>query len=215
MAAALGLACALLTAGCSDDFSPTEPSWAPALSSHELESAEGTWESWDIGSLDSGSWDSEYWEEVARELYRWLVESGLSWTTTEASAVIGREGGALILWADPVPGVRGRPYHSLTVPPDAVRKPTLFVMTLGPDPAIDVHLSATEVSSGKAITRFKTPLSLVLTYEGSSAEASDGLTIVHVVDGNVREVVTSTVDADRRIVIGEIRHFSRYAVACE
>jgi hypothetical protein len=88
-------------------------------------------------------------------------------------------------------------------------------MEVGANGVIDVHLSATEVSSGKQVTEFRQPLELSLTYAGSSPEDLDKLAIVHVVDGDVVEAVASVVHADQQAVCGEIWHFSRYAIAAE
>jgi hypothetical protein len=203
MVTAFALACALMTAACTDEFSPTEPS-APALSQNER-----GWADWEV-SWDSDSWDSDSWDSDSSK----LVESDLIWTASVASAVIGRNGGTVTLWAY-ASGDGWQPYHSITVPPGAVGKPTHFVMELGPDPVIDVHLSATEVRSGRRITQFDKPLSLTLTYAGSSVEDPDRLRIVHLVDGTIREAVTGTLDANSRTVTGELWHFSRYALACE
>ena len=205
MITACALACALMTGACSDDFGPTEPISAPSLSQNEA-----GWARWDVeltggeevdGSQDS--WESESWE---------LVESDLDWTASVASAVIGRRGGTVTLWAFAKDG-GWQPNHSLTVPAGAVKRPTHFVMELGPDDVIDVHLSATEVSSGRQITEFGRPLSITLTYDGASVEDPDGLNVVHLVNGTISEVVSGTVDADLKIVTGELSHFSRYAVA--
>ena len=205
MLAGLALACTLLAAACADDFSPTGPILTSALSHNERGSVEQNWGSWHGGSWDGGSRDGE-----SRQSFLRLPESGLAWWNKEASAVIGPGGGTVTLRSGSSPA-----YHSITVPAGTVKKPTRFVMKLGPGPTINVLLSATVVANGRRITRFKQPLSLTMSFHGSNAKDVRGLKVVYLEGTDVREVLKSRVNANEKTVTGEVWHFSRYAVACE
>lgn len=201
--AILALACALFAAACSDGFNPTEPTWAPALSQHGRSAKTQL-------TADSQTSASESVSGGGH-----LVESDLNWPSTAASVVIGPEGGEVELWAASPRDSKLGPSHSLKVPRDAVSEPTLFVMEIGLDPTIDVFLSAVEISSGRRITEFFRPLKLRLTYAGSAVEDPSRLGIVYVKDGIIIETVETRVITRHELLVGEIWHFSRYAVAWE
>ncbi|MBW3554976.1 MAG: hypothetical protein KY466_15830 [Gemmatimonadetes bacterium] len=116
---------------------------------------------------------------------------------------IGAEGGTLSLDG-----------HSLTVPPNAVDRPTLFVMAVLAGTEIQVELIAydpdlyLDVGEGG----FNIPVQLALSYAGMEDPDPDKLVIVHVTSDGERIELASTVDEENQVVRAELEHFSRYAL---
>jgi hypothetical protein len=124
-----------------------------------------------------------------------------------ATAELGASGGLL----------QAGDYY-LLVPGGAVRARTTFTMDVGTDGV--VSLSAIQ-TRGNAPARdigadgFSKKLTLAL-YYGSAVEAIEHeshLAVVQVQSNGVLSPVPSKVDADLKLVYGELSHFSQYAIA--
>lgn len=223
LAAALALAGAVITSACSDSAGLTEPITAPSYSSHTIHSITktrtgGTTTSPTAGTTSTTSTTNTAGLEGDQAGPKGLLEDGLKWSTTEVSVVIDSEGGTLVLLSAPNRDEdedERTPYHSLTVPPGAVKRPTRFTMRLDPGADIAVHLTAEDVRSKRPVTEFDQPLTLRLTHAGSLLMEDTSLSIVYILDGMIVETVASRWHEEREFVVGQIWHFSRYAVAWE
>lgn len=202
LVAVLALAVALGSTACTDDFSPTEPI---SISTARVRS----------GSTDTNTTQTGRTKRLVPARQRTvgthgLVTGQLSSPVRVVRGTIARSGGSIS-----ITNTAGDASHTLRVPPGAVATPTLFEMTLAEDGTIAVDLRATEVESGRRITRFRKALSLSLSFAQAELGEVNAIHMVHVVDGEIVEFVDSRVHARRKVVVGTIRHFSRYAVACE
>lgn len=106
--------------------------------------------------------------------------------------------------------------YVLLVPAGAVKTPTLFRMEVMTGSYIGVRLHAKDVS-GRAVTRFRTPLRLTMPYSEANTEEIDPtkLVIANIAeDGSARilEVLEASANPSELLVSGLIYHFSDYAV---
>lgn len=136
-----------------------------------------------------------------------------------AQKVIGAEGGELILH-----GLArdGQPtFHRLVVPAGAVQSPALFIIQLASSTEIDVDLFAYRMAAngrqenvGEA--GFLKPVFLELSYAWAKSPVDPAaLEIVYVVGNRVKEHMPTRANPIARSVVGQLRHFSRYAVAAD
>lgn len=105
--------------------------------------------------------------------------------------------------------------HSLYVPPGAVDRPTMFVMSVLAGTEIQVELIAYDPDlyedvGGKG---FNKPVQLALSYAEADIDDPESLTIVHITaDGDKVEIDNVYVDTENQVVTGDLSHFSRYAL---
>lgn len=133
------------------------------------------------------------------------------------SKVIGPAGGVLILSGD---GKDRRAFHSVIVPAGAVQENLLFTMELSGDDFIIVDLNAYNLdAAGKPIggtghRGFAKPVYLTLSYAAAKVQLPKSrLGIVYLNDSTGRaERVNSRALPFVESVMGELRHFSRYAM---
>ena len=147
-----------------------------------------------------------------------LITGQLPAATQSVSKVIGEEGGTLEIFGGMKDGLPT--YHSLDVPAGAVRSPLLFTMTLGSGPYIDVELAAYEIDSRGMADEvghrgFAKPVYLSLSYAWAVPPVSgDRLEIVYLVGNDrIKERIRTVKSPRHANVVGELHHFSRYAVA--
>ena len=147
-----------------------------------------------------------------------LITGQLPAATQRVFKVIGEEGGTLAIFGGMKDGLPT--YHSLEVPAGAVRSPLLFTMTLGSGPYIDVELAAYQIDRRGRVDEvghrgFATPVYLSLSYAWAVPPVSgDGLEIVYLVgNDHIKERIRTVKSPRHKNVIGELHHFSRYAVA--
>lgn len=118
-------------------------------------------------------------------------------------ATIGPEGGELTLDG-----------HSLIVPPDAVDRPTLFVMGVLAGEEIQVELIAYDADLYVDVggEGFNIPVQLALSYAELDNPDPDKLVIVHVKSDGEKVVLESTADTENEVIRADLHHFSRYAL---
>lgn len=110
--------------------------------------------------------------------------------------------------------------YRLYVPRGAVRKPTLFVMTILDGQMIGVSLTAFD-KDWNPVTEFRAPVMLTLPYdEADQSEVGDGnkLKIANVVsetDRTILELVNVTRDEAAKTITGNLFHFSVWSLAKE
>lgn len=110
--------------------------------------------------------------------------------------------------------------YRLYIPRGAVRKPTLFVMTVLDGDMIGVRLQAFDKDWNK-ITDFGTPLVLTLPYdEADQAQIEDGgkLKIANVAsefDETILELVNVIRNESNQTITGNLPHFSVWSLAKE
>jgi hypothetical protein len=108
--------------------------------------------------------------------------------------------------------------HSLLVPRGAVLQVTLFTMATPATDVVDVDLNALGGNLLRGVLsrliKFERPVTVELSYARAlNVDDPDDLTIVRLLDNGQWEVVPSTVDKRRKVVIAELDHFSKYAMA--
>jgi hypothetical protein len=110
--------------------------------------------------------------------------------------------------------------YTLEIPRGAVKKPTLFVMTVLDGDMIGVSLRAFD-KDFKPVTEFRVPLRLTLPYdEADQAEIGSGnkLKIANVtseIDPTILELVNITRNAEDQTITGNLLHFSVWSLAKE
>lgn len=148
-----------------------------------------------------------------------LVKGQLNSRTKLVSKVIGPEGGMLVL---PGWGKNGHfAFHSVIVPAGAVTEKLMFAMELSSDEYIEVDLNAYKLdAAGKPIAGtghrgFSKPVYLTLSYANAEKPVPTGkVRIVYLNEQTGRaERVNSRALPMAQLVIGELRHFSRYTMA--
>jgi hypothetical protein len=111
-------------------------------------------------------------------------------------AIIGPEGGTLDLGE-----------HQLVIPKGALTREELIIAEAPTSSLVDVEFSPEGLTFGR-------PAELTLSYEGCDVPADIGLVLAYVGWGNrILELPPSQDQRDRSEVVGEIGHFSQYAVA--
>lgn len=108
--------------------------------------------------------------------------------------------------------------HKLTVPANAVKVPTVFLMVVLPNGRVEVELQALVstlfgvVSVGEE--GFAEPVTLSLTYAwAANVESPDRLKILHLREDGTADPLPSTVNPTTRTVTAKLGHFSRYCMA--
>lgn len=134
---------------------------------------------------------------------------------------IGPLGGAVILAGGEVSGKVTA--HVLEVPPFAVTGRTLFCMKLQPDNHMQVHLQAHAVDARNRLVDvgergFRIPVVLTMSY--ASVNLSSGLASRVVIlhdpeDGSAFEKMKGVSLPALNIVVAELPHFSKYAMAVD
>ena len=110
--------------------------------------------------------------------------------------------------------------YKLYVPRGAVKKPTMFVMTVLDGDMIGVRLLASD-KDGNKVTEFRMPLVLTLPYdEADQGEVGNGsrLKIANVVsetDQTILELVNVVRDDAAQTITGNLLHFSVWSLAKE
>ena len=110
--------------------------------------------------------------------------------------------------------------YKLYVPRGAVKKPTLFVMTVLDGDMIGVRLLAFDKDWNK-VTEFRAPIQLTLPYdEADPLEVDDGnkLKIANVAsefDTTILELVNVSRDQQNQTITGYLLHFSVWSLAKE
>jgi hypothetical protein len=180
------LACALAVASCTDAGQITRALEAPVGESHTVHAPNG--------------------KEFT------IVAGQLPATVRSVSAEIGPDGGVLVL-----AGPAGTA-HTLTVPAGAVNERLRFEMTLSDGNDIMVDLAAYRLKGRPEEVGhlgFKKPVLLSLSYAFAAPGLDPSrLSIVYLVGRAVKEQLPTRA-GNGRFVVGELRHFSRYAVAEE
>lgn len=121
--------------------------------------------------------------------------------------------------------------HTLRVPAGAVLQPAVFELSVPTDGYVEVDLHATLLNVlwrillglldpvvGLLGVDFERPVTLEMTYRwADNAPANPNrITLLYQVDGTrsgEHEVVDSRVNRNRRVIIAELDHFSRYCLA--
>lgn len=178
----------LIMAGCGRLDAPTasQPTtedgmglWNPSPGDHVVPGRE-------IPLLQPGYWESHYGLEVN------------PWLNAPASAVIGPDGGSLVLGG-----------HRLDVPRGALARPITFTLSYASRTAI-------AVDCGPSGLTFDVPVTLTLSYAGTQYENSDrqsDLKIFYMSPiGNTLEM-PSEVNQDAKTVSAQLNHFSRYIIS--
>lgn len=117
----------------------------------------------------------------------------------------------------PSGGVLQAGSYFLAVPGGAVKQKTTFTMDIGTDGVADLTAFATRANGTRVdvgVTGFRKKLTLAL-YYGNSAEAiadESKLEIGWVQSNGSLSAVSSSVDTQRKLVLGHLSHFSKYAV---
>ena len=136
-----------------------------------------------------------------------------------ATATIGAAGGSVTLNGLPKDGQPT--FHRIVVPAGAVNAPTLFVIQLSSSSAIDVDLFAFRQNSHGKMNNvgelgFLKPVYLELSFAWATSPVDPArLHVGYLVGNRVRERMPTQANAHARKVIGELRHFSRYAVLAD
>lgn len=104
--------------------------------------------------------------------------------------------------------------HTLTIPPDAVDRPTMFVMAVLAGEAIQVELIAydPDLHSDVGGKGFAVPVQLALSYAETGTDDPESLVIVYVNSNGDKEKLDSEVDQENQVVRAELAHFSKYAL---
>lgn len=138
--------------------------------------------------------------------YQLVTES--TWESIELSStrVIGPSGGRLAL-----------ELHQLVVPAGAVSRPTVFRMTKTLGPQVRVDLTATDQATGMVVNAFPEPVELWLSYRFARISNADAgrLVVLWLKDDSASgELVPIPTRVERRTrhVVGELTHFSQYAM---
>jgi hypothetical protein len=151
-----------------------------------------------------------------------LLEGQIRFKRATASAWISRGGGQVIIYGDSVNGKQTM--HVLLVPEGAVKKKTLFTMTIASPHHIRVDLRAQIEQKYRGETTlvdvghlgFEKPILLGLDRSlVGEVPVEAQLTVLHDPDnGSPFEAVPSTIYAGyEQWVIGYLSHFSKYALA--
>lgn len=112
------------------------------------------------------------------------------------AAIIGPDGGALQVGE-----------HRLVIPAGALTREELIIAEAPTSSLVDVEFSPEGLTFGR-------PAELTLSYKGCDVPADIGLVLAYVGWGNrILEVPPSMDRRERSEVMGEIGHFSQYAVA--
>lgn len=108
--------------------------------------------------------------------------------------------------------------YQIFIPKGAVRKPTIFRMTVLTDSVIGVSLQAWD-NSFQPVTQFQVPLRLTLPYDEASdteLQHPDRLLLANIVsntDTSILELVAPSIDPVNRTITGNITHFSIWSLA--
>ena len=108
--------------------------------------------------------------------------------------------------------------YFLLIPAGAVKEKTTFTMAVGMDGVVSLEAFATRANGSivdVGAIGFRKKLTLALYYGGATQRISDpsALQVGWVQDNGALVPVPSTVDQAASLVYGELRHFSRYALA--
>lgn len=142
-------------------------------------------------------------------VYNWgtlrIVQSPTSITFSN-SAVIGREGGTLVLGL-----------HQLIVPRNAVSGRTRFKMTTAFSNSVIVDLEARDIATGATVSQFPLALQLKLNYLLLLVPPSQAhrLVVLWLKDSDPNGElipVPTTIEPGRFYVVGWLTHFSQYAM---
>lgn len=157
-----------------------------------------------LGGLLGGSQTSGY-TLVKDPLVPGIVQA------VSTGSLIGVDGGQISLLG-----------HTLTVPPGAVSRPTIFTLTVLPTGYVEVNLTATLTSVLGLVLNvgeqgFLKPVPVTLSYaRATNVSNPSRLTVVHaggLLGYRSLEPVPSTVDTAKKTVTADLEHFSRYLLA--
>jgi len=110
--------------------------------------------------------------------------------------------------------------YRLDVPRGAVKKPTIFVMTVLTGEMIGVRLLAFDKDWNR-VTEFGTPLQLTLPYdEADQAEIGNPgkllfANVASEIDTTILELLNTQLDRDNQTITGTLYHFSVWSLAKE
>ena len=207
------LAAALWLAGCSDQSVPADGLLGPdAAAFAKGGNGQGTG-----GGNDKTTGPRVREQRQDGVVKEWKIATGKLPEATEVKAeqVIGYEGGILYTAS-----------HALVVPKGAVKQPTTFKIQASRTPvegdsivAVEVSLKATYVDAdGVTIDvgeqGFATPVYLALSYSWAREvmDPSQASILWLTAPGVGEEVSTHTVDYNGKWIVGQLQHFSDYAL---
>lgn len=108
--------------------------------------------------------------------------------------------------------------YSIFIPKGAVKKPTIFRMSVLTDSVIGVSLNAWD-NNLQPVTQFRVPLRLTLPYDeapDTELQHPDRLLIANIVSStntSILELVAPSVDPINQTITGNITHFSVWSLA--
>jgi hypothetical protein len=108
--------------------------------------------------------------------------------------------------------------YELVIPKGAVKKPTIFRMTVLTGSVIGVSLQAWD-NSFEPVTQFQAPLRLTLPYDEApetEVQHPDRLLLANIVsdtDTSILELVAPSIDPINKTITGNITHFSIWSLA--
>jgi hypothetical protein len=109
--------------------------------------------------------------------------------------------------------------HKLVVPKKAVEKHTVFFMRLVPGDYIHIQLFAWDAKTRQAVTEFKNPVKLILSYADANPNDPNKLGVAYLPENNAHgrqeKVGGTAVDTRSKTVMALLPHFSEWVMVID